>query len=84
MRILLYQATASRAASGETRWELLARDVRVCVEGTANLVAAARAAGARRIVAQSIAFATAPVGPDPRDESAPLYLDAPDHGGPGR
>lgn len=46
-------------------------------EGTRNLVRAAAAAGARRVVAQSIAFAYAPTGPAIVDEDHPLYLDAP-------
>jgi nucleoside-diphosphate-sugar epimerase len=50
------------------------------IQGTANLVAAARGAGARRLVAQSIAFAAAPAGEPVLDEDAPLYLDAPDPG----
>jgi nucleoside-diphosphate-sugar epimerase len=45
-------------------------------EGTANLVAAARAAGARRLVAQSIAFAYAPTGEWVKDEDAPLAVEA--------
>jgi nucleoside-diphosphate-sugar epimerase len=45
-------------------------------EATRNLVNAALAAGARRIVAQSIAFAYAP-GPDPAGESVGLDLAAP-------
>jgi 2-alkyl-3-oxoalkanoate reductase len=47
-------------------------------DGTRNLLDAARAAGARRFVCQSVAFAYAP-GPEPevKDEDAPLYLDAP-------
>jgi len=47
-------------------------------DGTRNLIAAARAAGARRLVCQSIAFAYAP-GPVPevKDEDAPLNLGAP-------
>lgn len=50
---------------------------RLRVEGTANLVAAARAAGTRRIVAQSVAFFYAP-GPDtPNGEDDPLHTDAP-------
>ncbi|MFI1355260.1 NAD-dependent epimerase/dehydratase family protein [Streptomyces sp. NPDC020898] len=53
---------------------------RLRTEGTANLVAAARAAGARRLVAQSIAFAAAPTGDPVLDEDAPLYVDAPDPG----
>jgi nucleoside-diphosphate-sugar epimerase len=46
--------------------------------GTALLLDAARAAGARRFVCQSIAFAYAP-GPRPeaKDEDAPLLLGAP-------
>jgi nucleoside-diphosphate-sugar epimerase len=46
-------------------------------EGTRNLIAAARAAGAGRIVAQSIAFAYAPSGDWVKDEDAPLAIDAP-------
>ena len=46
-------------------------NTRLRIEGTPNLVAAARAAGARRLIAQSIAFAYAP-GPEPHDESDPL------------
>lgn len=46
-------------------------NTRLRVEGTANLVAAALAAGARRLVAQSIAFAYAP-GPEPHAETDPL------------
>ena len=45
-------------------------------EGTRNLIAAARAAGARRLVAQSIAFVYEPRGDWVKDEDAPL-LDAP-------
>src|SRR5215472_8589994 len=54
-------------------------NMRLRVEGTPNLVAAAKAAGARRLIAQSIAFAYAP-GPEPHDERDPLALaqgDAP-------
>lgn len=40
--------------------------------GTANLIAAARAAGVQRIVAESIAFVYAPVGDRVKDEDAPL------------
>ncbi len=46
---------------------------RVRTEGARNLAAAAAAAGARRQVAQSIAFATRPSGPPVLDEDAPLY-----------
>jgi nucleoside-diphosphate-sugar epimerase len=40
--------------------------------GTANLIAAATAAGVERIVAESIAFVYAPVGDWVKDEQAPL------------
>jgi nucleoside-diphosphate-sugar epimerase len=51
--------------------EALQRNSRLRIEGTANLVAAARAAGARRLIAQSIAFAYAD-GPEPHRETDPL------------
>jgi nucleoside-diphosphate-sugar epimerase len=43
-------------------------------EGTRNLVAAARAAGASRILAESVAFAYEPAGEWVKDEDAPLAL----------
>jgi 2-alkyl-3-oxoalkanoate reductase len=47
-------------------------------EGTRNLLEAARAAGARRMVCQSIAFAYAPgARPEVKDEDAPLATEAP-------
>jgi nucleoside-diphosphate-sugar epimerase len=49
------------------------RNARIRVEGTRNLIAAARAAGARRFVVQSIAFAYAPGG-EPHMEDDPLNL----------
>jgi nucleoside-diphosphate-sugar epimerase len=45
-------------------------------EGTRHLVDAARAAGVRRLITQSIAWAYAP-GPGPADESVPLDTEAP-------
>ena len=50
---------------------VLARNSRLRIEGTGNLVAAAKAAGVRRLIAQSIAFAYAN-GPEPHPESDPL------------
>lgn len=47
------------------------RNTRIRTEGTRNLVAAAKAAGARRIVAQSLGFAYAD-GVRPLPESTPL------------
>lgn len=57
--------------------EARVRNAHLREAGTRNLVQAAVAAGAVRIVAQSIAFAYAP-GPLPHDEDAPLNLDAVD------
>jgi nucleoside-diphosphate-sugar epimerase len=51
--------------------EMLAENARLRVEGTRNLVSAARVAGCRRVIAQSLAFAYAP-GPEPHDESDPI------------
>lgn len=55
----------------------LAPTNRVRGEGTANLIAAAKAAGARRVVAESVAFFYAPEGDWAKGEEAPLFLDAP-------
>jgi nucleoside-diphosphate-sugar epimerase len=49
----------------------LARNARIRIEGTQHLVDAALAAGAKRMLAQSIAFAYAE-GPEPHVESDPL------------
>jgi nucleoside-diphosphate-sugar epimerase len=49
---------------------------RLRIEGTRNLVDAARAAGARRLVAQSIAFVYAPRGGAIKSEEDALDLDA--------
>jgi nucleoside-diphosphate-sugar epimerase len=54
-----------------------AANARVRLEGTRNLVDAARAADVRRMVTQSIAFVYAP-GAGLATEDEPLYLDAPE------
>ena len=54
---------------------------RVRTTGTANLLEAAREAGAKRVVAQSIAFAYAPKATGLYDESDPLFVDGPTPGG---
>jgi 2-alkyl-3-oxoalkanoate reductase len=51
-------------------------------EGARNLVAAARSAGARRFLTQSIAFLYAPEGGWVKDEEARPFEDAPGHFGP--
>ena len=57
--------------------DYLAATNRVREEGTRNLVAAAKAAGARRIVAESVAFFYEPEGDWVKDEEAPLFRDPP-------
>jgi 2-alkyl-3-oxoalkanoate reductase len=57
--------------------EQLAGNNRVREDGTRNLVDAALAAGARRMVAQSIAFSYAPTGEELKTEDDPLYDDSP-------
>ncbi len=47
------------------------KNARLRIEGTRNLMAAAKAAAVPRVVAQSIAFVYAP-GPGPRQETEPL------------
>jgi len=51
--------------------QMLTDNARLRVEGTRNLVSAARVAGVRRIIAQSLAFAYAN-GPEPHDEADPI------------
>jgi len=62
------------------RLDTLVRNSRLRIEGTANLVAAAQAAGCRRLIAQSIAFAYAD-GPEPHAEADALA--SADGDGPG-
>jgi nucleoside-diphosphate-sugar epimerase len=63
--------------SYDPKSDYLAATNRIRIEGTRNLVAAAQAAGARRLVAESIAFAYRPQGGWIKDEQAPLFDDAP-------
>jgi nucleoside-diphosphate-sugar epimerase len=49
------------------------RNVRIRIEGTRNLIAAAKAAAARRFIVQSVAFAYAP-GAKPHTETDPLNI----------
>ncbi|AQW55685.1 NAD(P)-dependent oxidoreductase [Streptomyces violaceusniger] len=74
--VVVHQLTALRGPAPEG----FERTARLRTEGTAHLIAAAEAAGAERMVAQSIAFATAPRGGPVLTEDAPLYVDAPDPG----
>jgi nucleoside-diphosphate-sugar epimerase len=74
--IVIHQLTDLSAIQDPAkRSDALARNARIRDEGTRNLVAAARKAGARRLVAQSIAWAYAP-GPRPYGEEHPLDTNA--------
>jgi nucleoside-diphosphate-sugar epimerase len=57
--------------------EWLAGTNRLRTEATRTLIDAARDAGARRIIVQSVSFLTAPQGPPVLDESAPLMSVGP-------
>jgi nucleoside-diphosphate-sugar epimerase len=70
--VVLHQLTAFGAPDGDP----LQATIRVRTEGTRNLVAAARRAGAQRFIAQSIAFVCAPGDDGLANESTPLHRDA--------
>jgi nucleoside-diphosphate-sugar epimerase len=55
----------------------LAATNRLREEGTRNLIAGARAAGARRLIGESVAFLYEPSGEWVKDEEAPLFSAAP-------
>ncbi|MEW6339487.1 MAG: NAD(P)-dependent oxidoreductase [Pseudomonadota bacterium] len=74
-QVVVHQLTDLPAGLDPARMaEATGRNARIRDEGTRNLVAAALAAGARRMIAQSIGFAYAE-GPLPHDEEAPLDSD---------
>jgi nucleoside-diphosphate-sugar epimerase len=74
--IVMHQLTdLSRSSEGAFAAETIAANARIRREGTRNLIAAALAAGAERIVAQSIAWAYAE-GPLPHTEIDPLDTNA--------
>jgi nucleoside-diphosphate-sugar epimerase len=76
--VVVHELTDLPAALNPRRvGEQLAGNNRVRDEGTRNLVAATLAAGGRRMVAQSIAFAYPHAGEGLKTESDPLFDDAP-------
>lgn len=76
--VLVHQLTAIPAHLDVRKYEEQLRPTnRLRAEATPHLMAAARAAGVRRVVCQSISFLTAPEGPPVQDEDARVYLDAP-------
>lgn len=75
-QVVMHQLTDLPFAPDTSRYaEGLERNARLRVEGTRNLVDAAKAAGVRRLVSQSIAFVYGP-GEGTRLETDPLDLAA--------
>lgn len=73
--LVMHQLTAFGSTSGDP----LAETIRIRTEGTANLVAAAQAAGARRLITQSISFICTPRGADGDElthEGTPLFVES--------
>jgi 2-alkyl-3-oxoalkanoate reductase len=76
--VVVHQLTALPHRFDPRDKEIYAATNRLRTEGTRNLIDAASAAGARRLVCQSIAFAYAPgAQPEVMDEDAPLALGSP-------
>jgi nucleoside-diphosphate-sugar epimerase len=74
--VVIHQLTDLPSGLDPSRMgEAIVRNARIRDEETRNLVRAANAAGAGRLVAQSIAWAYAP-GPEPHSESDPLETEA--------
>jgi len=75
-QVVIHQLTDLPHAPNTPGYEEgLERNARLRIDGTRNLVAAAKKAGVRRLIAQSIAFVYAP-GEGTRVESDPLDLAA--------
>jgi nucleoside-diphosphate-sugar epimerase len=75
-QVMIHQLTDLPFAPGTPQYEEgLERNARLRIDGTRNLVAAAKTAGVRRLIAQSIAFIYAP-GMGAHTETDPLDLTA--------
>jgi nucleoside-diphosphate-sugar epimerase len=75
-QVVVHQSTDLALIHDQSRLgEALTRNARLRTEGTHNLVAAALEAGARRLIAQSIAWVYGP-DPEPHTEADPLDLGA--------
>jgi len=75
-QVVVHQLTALPEAFDVRKIDYAATN-RVRTEGTRNLIAGARAAGATRLIAQSIAFMYAPEGGRVKDEDCRVFTDAP-------
>jgi len=77
--VLVHQLTSIPARLNPRKMaEQFATNDRLRVEGTRHLMEAARAAGVRRVVAQSVAFAYAPTGDGLKTEDDDLFEAAPE------
>jgi 2-alkyl-3-oxoalkanoate reductase len=81
--VVIHQLTALPERIEPRKRDLYAKTNELRTVGTRNLLAASRAAGARRIICQSIAFAYTPVGGPIKDEGDPLFSDSPEPFGSG-
>src|SRR5262245_40052229 len=70
--VVIHQLTAF----GDKVGDPYANTIKVRIDGTRKLIAAARAARARRFIAQSISFMCSPSGSGLTDETTPLHLDS--------
>jgi len=76
--VVIHQLTAlPKTPSPRSIKSAVAQTTRLRRETVPIFASAARDAGTRRIVVQSISFVTAPTGPPIVDETHPLFLDAP-------
>ena len=74
--VVIHQLTDLPAAPGTPGYEEGQKlNARLRIEGTRNLMNAAKAAGVKRVIAQSIAFVYAP-GRKPYHETDPLFTEA--------
>jgi nucleoside-diphosphate-sugar epimerase len=74
---VIHQLTSLPTRLDWSKPDLLDDNNRLRTEGTRTLLDAALGSGARRMVAQSIAFAYAPEGDRVKEEEAALFTDAP-------
>lgn len=79
--VVVHQLTSYTTGPDPRKPATYAATNRLRTQGTHNLVAAAIAAGARRLVAQSVAFLYRPIGGWVKSESDEPWLDAPGHFG---
>jgi nucleoside-diphosphate-sugar epimerase len=81
--VVVHELTALPQRMNFRSDELYVGTNRLRTEGTRNLLEGARAAGARRFVSQSIAFAYPSDGPRVKTEKDPILADAPEPFGSG-